>query len=113
MKSENQRILYIGRIVRLRISVPSPAARPPLVRWKVGHPDRIGDAPRRFDSPIRGARDGLESVECDDTRTNISITYDEHPLLRGSLSCLVAKHREMGLGPFENVPTSPIFSQAV
>jgi len=77
----------------------------------VGHRDRFWDAPGRFDSPVRGARERLESAEYDDTRTNRSATSDEHPLLRRSPRCFLAEHRGMGLEPFGKVPTSPIFSR--
>ena len=72
--------------------------------------DRLRDAPRRFDAPIRGAREVLKAVEVDDTRTNGPTTFDEHPLLRRSPRRFVADHRETRLEPFENVSSSPIFS---
>jgi len=49
-------------------------------------------------------------AELDDTKTNSSATYDEGLWLRQSPRHFVAEYSEMGLDPFENVPSSPIFS---
>ncbi len=56
------------------------------------------------------AREGLESAEFDDTKTNGQATYDEHPLRRRSPRDFVGERCEMGRGPFENVSDCLIFS---
>jgi len=83
---------------------------PNLRGSKVGRRDRFWDAPRRFDCLIRAARQGLKPSDLGDTSTNGSTTSDEQPLGCRSPRAFGCRCSEIGLGPFENVPTSPIFS---
>jgi hypothetical protein len=47
----------------------------------MGRRDRFWDAPRRRESPIPGARERLEPAEYNDTKTNMTIAYDDCPIL--------------------------------
>ncbi len=67
------------------------------------------DATRRYRRKIWRTT-WLRSAALNDTRTKLSITYDDGLLRRQSPTRFVAEDRAMALEPFENVPTSPIFS---
>ncbi len=114
MKFENQRILCIGRKSRIRkvgTRLSSGTAGSPPVR-SCQLPDNPGMRTHSFNCLLQavarfaGRKAAGRSYR---TRTNNSRTSDEQPPLRRSPKCFVAEPCEMGLEPFENVPTSPIF----